>query len=36
MMYTKAQLKELLALATMLGFEDDIQHWKSELKKLEG
>lgn len=34
MTYTKAQLKQLLAMATALGFEDDIQHWKSELEKL--
>ena len=36
MAYTKAQLKQLLSMATLLGFQDDIDHWTAELKKLEG
>lgn len=32
---TKAQIQELLRLAKLLGFQDDIDHWTSELKKLE-
>lgn len=35
MAHTKAQIKELLRLATLLGFQDDIDHWTAELKKLE-
>lgn len=35
MAYTKAQVKKLLQLATQLGFQDDIDHWTAELKKLE-
>lgn len=34
--YTKAQLQELLRMAKQLGFQDDIDHWTAELKKLEG
>lgn len=35
MTYTKAQLKQLLAGAKALGFQDDVEHWTAELKKLE-
>ena len=31
-----AQLREALRLATILGFEDDVEHWKNEIAKAEG
>lgn len=34
-MATKAQLEEALRLAKALGFQDDVEHWTKELKKLE-
>lgn len=35
MAYTIAQVKQLLSMAKQLGFQDDIEHWTAELKKLE-
>lgn len=35
MTYTKLQLKKFIALAKQLGFQDDVDHWTAELKKLE-
>lgn len=35
MSYTKAQLLQLIAGAKALGFQDDVDHWTAELKKLE-
>lgn len=35
MTYTKAELQQLLAGAKALGFQDDVDHWTAELKKLE-
>lgn len=33
--YTLPELRRLLALAKQLGFQDDIDHWEDEIKKLE-
>lgn len=33
--YTKQQLKELIRLAKQLNYQDDVDHWEAELKKLE-
>lgn len=33
--YTLPELRRLLALAKQLGFQDDVEHWQAEIKKLE-
>lgn len=33
--YTVAQLKELIRLAEILGFQDDVAHWTGILKEKE-
>jgi len=33
--YSKTQLKELLNLATKLGYDDDVIEWTAQLKELE-
>lgn len=35
-MRSAAEIRRLLQLAEKLGFQDDIDHWKAELAKLEG
>jgi len=32
---TRQQLREKIRLASILGFQDDVEYWKAELKKLE-
>ena len=34
-MRTEAEIRRLLKLAEKLGFQDDVDHWKAELAKLE-
>lgn len=33
--YNLAQMRELLRLATQLGFADDVQHWEREIAAAE-
>lgn len=33
--YTLPELRRLLTLAERLGFQDDVEHWQAEIKKLE-
>ena len=35
MVYTKAQLEQLIAGAKALGFQDDVNHWTAKLKELD-
>lgn len=34
-MYSKAQLKRMIELASELGIDDDVKHWTKELNKFE-
>ena len=34
-MRTVAEIRRLLQLAETLGFQDDVEHWKAELEKVE-
>lgn len=33
-MYTRAELKRLIELATVLGYQDDVDHYTKELAEL--
>jgi len=33
-LYSISQLRELLNMARQLGFQDDVEHWESELRNM--